>query len=130
MLACIIFITTTGFQVSAHYCAGQLRSLKLFGQAENCMMPVNQVKSCYLQMVSQVNKMACCNDADLQIQQNSYEAAHVAKLSIDPVYYYFQDIQLGEVFHVFPDRSQDFIVLYRPPPIERNIPVLVQSFLL
>ncbi|MBL6447143.1 hypothetical protein JMN32_12550 [Fulvivirga sp. 29W222] len=130
-LAAIIFITSTGFQVSAHYCSGQLKSLKLFGTAKACKYERQVTKPCPMhgQMVIK-SKKDCCDDENIKLDPSAYEVTAQAKVMVEhnfdfisPKYFTFEHI----AFHV---AHVDFATLYRPPPIDRDIPVMVQSFLL
>ena len=130
-LAAIIFITSTGFQLSAHYCSGQLKSFKLFGKAEVCKyeQPVKKPCPMHKEMAAKT-KNDCCNNEDIQLDPSAYEAVAVAKVLVDHSFDFIEPQQLASISIARWDAHVDFTTQYRPPPIDRDIPVMVQSFLL
>lgn len=128
-LAAIIFITSTGFQLSAHYCSGSLKSFKLFGKAEVCEYEKIVVKPCHMHK-EMATKTNCCDNEDIKLDPSTYEAVALAKVIVDHSFDFISPQH--SIYEYAPHQSAhlDFITLYRPPPIDRDIPVMVQSFLL
>lgn len=130
-MVAIIFITSTGFQLSAHYCSGQLKSFKLFGKAEVCKyeQPVKKPCPMHKEMAAKTKK-DCCNNEDIQLDPSSYEAVAVTKVIIDHNFDFVVPQPLVSASIAQWNAHVDFTTQYRPPPIDRDIPVMVQSFLL
>jgi hypothetical protein len=109
-----------------HFCGGQVQSLSLIEDAASCPMEAN-LPPCHKQMVKQNN---CCENSHL-----SYEGKYFS--------YEFNDFHFNAfagfvidlpVVMELPQLSGSVTDIhstpYKPPVIERDIPVLIQSFLI
>ncbi|MEP1096031.1 MAG: hypothetical protein ABJG78_13035 [Cyclobacteriaceae bacterium] len=119
LLAITLLIATTGVTLNKHYCMGRVKSVAVFHHAENCMGD------------NLIDPMPCCEDVSEQLK-----VEHLTKASFDfessPSLY-----QLAIISYFVLD--QDLISVekdkpkfqnYSPPPPDRDIPVLIQSFLI
>ncbi len=137
LLSMLVLFSSTSFTFSMHFCMGQLESIALFQQAKPCEM-VTQPTPCannkHGQECEHVHvhtaKKGCCEDHFLQVEGQD-ELAQVAASVPMP------DIQMVAVFYAVvsflfdaPAVHTDSYKEYSPPLIERDIPVLVQSFLI
>lgn len=132
-LAAVVLITTTGFQLNAHYCAGSLKSFSFFGEAKACKHEVKVIKPCHkhAEMLSfERSENDCCDYKDLNLEPAAYEAMAMAKIMLDHSFEFVPQATVIDFSVQISDAQLDFITTYRPPPIERDIFVLVQSFLL
>lgn len=134
-LAAVVFITTTGFQYNAHYCAGNLKSFSFYGEAKACKHEAKKAvkKPCSMHgemKFSDISENECCDYEDVTLDPSSYEAVALAKVKTD---FHFEYVFQADVIAIpegISDAQLDFITTYRPPPIDRDIYVMVQSFLL
>lgn len=135
----LMLVTSVGLNIDMHYCQGELKTFNLFGKAKSCHQLAQMKhcskakKSCHApkaDMASQECKKDCCNnesiyaalDADLvQIQTTEYSDSDLSTISLKQVDTGNLPLVLKTSLH-----AQN----YRPPPLIRDIPVLIQSFLL
>ncbi|MEL6718903.1 MAG: hypothetical protein AAFP82_09330 [Bacteroidota bacterium] len=124
-----MFITSISFAVDMHYCKGELKSFSLFGKAKSCHEK-KATHTCpyHAKMQQQQDNNNCCEN------ETAYVQADIDKVfsSIE-----FTDIPLFIAVFVqvslFENNFEPQVFAfehYKPPLIERDIPILVQSFLL
>lgn len=137
-LAMLILLTSSGLTLDMHMCQGNLKSFSLFGKAKSCVELAQKKqchktkKSCHEQISSEKKtcKKGCCDNIST-----------VIKLSTDLVegqtaLYSAQNLQFAAVFVYtyfgFTDYkpSPHYFQHYKPPLLNRDIPVLIQSFLI
>lgn len=118
-LAITLLIATTGVTLNKHYCMGRVKSVAIFHHAENCMG--NDL----------VDPMPCCEDVSEELKVEHLTKASFGFESSASLY------QLAVITYFVLD--QDLISVekdklefqnYTPPPPDRDIPVLIQSFLI
>ncbi len=134
LLSAVLLVSASGFTADFHYCQGHLKSYSLVGKAEAChnkkvsnACPFHQ----NLPDEKEDDKNCCENetkhfqsDEDLFFQNTSLELGN-----IDLVYAQVPALDQLNHFKLEEDfTSTDFF--YKPPLIERDLPVLMQSFLL
>ncbi|ELR73112.1 hypothetical protein C900_05747 [Fulvivirga imtechensis AK7] len=134
-LAALVLFTTTGFQLNAHYCAGSLKSFSFFGEAEACKHEMKKIikKPCHMHgemMALEKSEDDCCDYQDIMLEPAAYEAVALAKVAFDQSFEFVPQTTSVEIPAHASDAQLDFITTYRPPPIDRDIFVMVQSFLL
>lgn len=136
-MAFMMFVTSVGYAVDMHYCKGELKSFNFFGKAKSCH-EVTSMKNCpfHQEMSEQhtessMEKKGCCenkthwvqSDQDQQVQTSGFVLKnHLQQFIIAYVHVFFLD-------NVIQKKSLSF-ALYKPPLIQRDVPVLFQSFLL
>lgn len=132
-LALIVFITTTGFQFNAHYCAGNLKSFSFYGEAKACKHEVKKVtKPCAMHghmEMSGSSEKDCCNSEGVSLEPAAYEAVSIVK-TLDHQLDALPAMVAAEQLAPLTDAYIGFITTYRPPPVDRDIIIMVQSFLL
>ncbi|KAA3640682.1 MAG: hypothetical protein DWQ02_01650 [Bacteroidetes bacterium] len=141
-MAFLMFTTTLSFSIDMHYCKGELESIALFGIAESCKVQQeaehaskghsHQHKHDHKEDCSNEKKNCCENqtlhveaDIDEQVQaQDFIQNSHLQQFVAVYVSIFFVNST-----YVFEEEtpSQAF---YKPPLISRDIPILVESFLL
>lgn len=137
-MAFLIVVVTTGFSLSQHYCQGELLDFTLFGKAQPCEMAMNEsdLPPCHTQdkgdrAADLFSKKPCCENHDAAVEgqdiptspKNSYNLVPSVKFLAAFTYIFFQDY--------LPSRGKDALFAERRSPlIERDIPVLIQSFLI
>lgn len=122
MLAILVLIASASFTVNLHVCGGQVQSVALFEKAAPCPMEV-QTPPCHQSLA----KSNCCADEQLaydgqdfqvqeSIQLHAIQATWIVEL---PLLYSLVSEQATAAQH---DTE------YKPPLLQHDIPVLIQSF--
>ncbi len=130
-LAALMFFTSLGITIDLHYCSGQLKTFSLTGKARSC----HEIAPCphhQKAMPDDNDSSNCCNNETVHIQADLDQLtfsgdkltgdvlpaiALVAPITLQPI---GQDIRTSTPRYLH----------YKPPLLLRDIPVLVQSFLL
>lgn len=141
-LAFLIFSTSVGSTMSMHFCQGQLQHVSLFVKAKSCHQkttsshchhqpekpPCHQVKKVCHQSMEKKN---CCENKTVLLQLDP-ETNAPASISFDVglvqfivAFSHFLPFDRLDYTHITPDYQN-----YKPPLLDRDISVLVQSFLL
>ncbi len=136
-LAVLILFTSISISVDLHYCRGQLKSFNLMGKAKSCHEVANP-ESCPHHVAIKtprpsphcLEKEGCCSNAIFHVQLlqdipqmgKDFEEKGTCPFILKPSILTASDKQ--EFFPVIPYQ------FYKPPLIYRDIPILVQSFLL
>ncbi len=137
LMVTLMLVSSVGLNIDMHYCKGELKTFNLFGKAKNCHeIAMNghckAKKSCHapVQKAESDCKKDCCNnktvyaefDADLIPPILQTTPHHPLSFIIpQPIYLTSLSVDL----HTFTHFQN-----YRPPPLIKDIPVLIQSFLL
>ena len=123
LLSFIILLSSTSFSLSAHYCGQQLVDIALFGEAEAC--PMTKEKAC------ESDKMPCCADRDIIIEGEDFLASkQLSKQEIKNTEVLIASLNYPIKLLVLNEFSVYTLENYNPPLIDREIPILIQSFLL
>ncbi len=143
LLAILMFLTSTGFAVDFHYCQGQLKNLSLWGKAKTCQEMASgshchkkEKKSCHstpTQSSCHAEKSdhkGCCEnelafiqmDADYGISEYVHFNAPTITFVSAFISTFYLDFLESEI--LIPDHTY-----YKPPIPDRDIIVLIQSFL-
>ncbi len=142
-LAIVMFFTSFSYSVDVHYCQGHLKSVKLFGQAKTCheMAAENSTKACSSSKHNDHHNSKSCADADdekdcCQNKTFNFESDDDQQI-LSSTLLDLDQVQFLASFVVqyllTLDRCTDDnprYTQYRPPLLFRDIPVLIQSFLL
>lgn len=141
-LALLMFTTSVGLAVDMHYCGGQLKTISLFGKARTCY-PVKKVKAsrsdCPMhhqlknnEQGCMVDKPDCCQNKSLHIQLDQDQNIKVEGPAISKPLPHFVATLIVTFLKDLnnDDQPKPVFAHYRPPLIPRDIPVLIQSFLL
>lgn len=129
MLALLVFVSSSSFTVNMHFCGGHVQSVSLIEDADACPMEV-QLPPCHKKMAAK--KSGCCNDTQVSFEGKEFnkqiqDLSLVAWQLINAVAthpYIMEVVQVNEAL-TFSNYTP-----YKPPIVERDIPVLVQSFLI
>ena len=136
-----MLITSMGFTLDMHFCRGNLQSISFFGKAKSCqqMSSAALIKNCphYKKMIAQnghclLNERGNCEnktvhfqfDQDQEIQQLNFSESKQFKQLLAAYSYVFL---LNNYRY---KRDIPTFAHYKPPLIYKDIPVLIQSFLL
>ncbi|MEQ8682450.1 MAG: hypothetical protein RID25_21980 [Cyclobacteriaceae bacterium] len=133
LLSILVLLSSTSFTFGMHFCMGQLESIALFSGAEPCEM-VAQKSPCASEKHDsdcdhKITKKSCCEDHTV-VMEGSEELNIISSVSAPD--FHMTAILYAVVSFLFSDTAVDHYTFndYSPPLIERDIPVLVQSFLI
>ena len=118
-----ILFTSMGFTFSSHYCGGEKqKSAFNIGVTDvSCGMETKSNTSSKL-------KSNCCKDEYQKIQIDDDYTQQNVKIDLHPN---FIVAFVATYFNLFENNAvQKKYALYNPPPLIRDIPIMVQSFLI
>ena len=127
ILSLVILFTSMGFTLSSHHCGGKrVKTVLNLGITDVSCGMENSKKGC-----SDSTKMNsnCCQDEFQKIQLNNdyTQVVSYEKISLD-----FTIVFVSILFDLLPNTATEtyFFKNYAPPPLVKDIKVLVQSFLI
>jgi hypothetical protein len=129
LLALLVLVSSSSFMVNMHFCGGQMQSVSLIEDADACPMEI-QLPPCHRKM--EIKKTGCCEDKHVAFEGKDFNAK-VQDFSllnwqainwVDSLPVIMEVVQLNEALALSNHTP------YKPPIVERDIPVLVQSFLI
>ncbi len=133
-LALLVLVSSTGMAVGMHICGGELRDVSFFGAAADCPMLLAQeaLPPYHTPKQSDTADDTCCQDHKTIVERHD-----AAAKTQDIVLLKLQDMKLlatlkAVVMHFYAAESTlaPKFASYESPPFARDIPLLVQSFLL
>lgn len=141
MMAMLVFVSSTGLSIDLHYCQGQIKSFSLIGEAESCHQQTKKVcckkehKICHAAQSNQDDlgkcEKNCCSNKTIKVESND-EAKKLqsTELSQKQVKFLTAFVQVFLLEKI--DLSKIIVphLNYIPPLLNKNIPILIQSFLL
>lgn len=142
MMAFLMFFTSAGFTMDMHYCGGELKSVSFFGKAKTChdMAGENEtpMKDCPHHKKMMAEKKGCSEDKDccsnktVQLQSDQDQKVQTNDFVVSKQ---LKQFVIAYVAVFFADdfdlqREATTFAHYKPPLIQRDIPVLNQTFLL
>ncbi|MEM6813813.1 MAG: hypothetical protein AAF600_05415 [Bacteroidota bacterium] len=119
-LALVLLAATTGVTLNKHYCMGRLKSISVLQEAKSCLADHGRVCP-----------KNCC-----EFEQEEYKVEDLNKVNhnydFNPDVHLISSAEFAIILDTLftPDTSTPDYLNYKPPLIEQNIPVQVQSFLL
>ena len=131
-MAILILVSTTGLSVHAHSCAGELQDFSFYHKAEGCAMERQIKPSCHVIGHEQsVQAEPCCENNAYQLEQHEETVEQASLKSFKPELKLVA-LAYSLVLPLLQDPTVNEIIpeVYQLPPIARDIPVFVQSFLL
>ena len=140
-MAILMFFTSVGFAVDMHYCQGHLKSVSFFGKAKSCHEMANAapMKNCprHQKMRKQEKEKDCsedkncCTNKTLHFQSNQDQQVQTFNFSANqPLQQFVIAFVVAFFSKTFIENDTPSFAHYIPPLILRDIPVLIQSFLL
>ncbi len=122
-MALLLVVGTMGMTVNKHYCMGELKDVSINQEVNTCASEMKFAPEGFA--------MDCCDETSDEYQVDDFQkitqkidfTADLYELKV--ISHLILDLQLVESNlqnPIYPDHS--------PPPIDRDIPVMVQSFLL
>lgn len=132
-LTLLVLVSSTGMAVGMHICGGELRDITFFGAEAECPMekPQEQVPACHAPQ-QDASDDACCEDHQMIVERLDIAAKHkdISLLKLQDIK--FIAVVKAVILQWFSAETdlKPAYALYESPPLARDIPVLVQSFLL
>ena len=138
-MALLMFLTSTGLSIDMHFCGDHLKSFNLFGKAKNCyeltgMQPTKCKMSkdaAPLTTGCSMSKKNCCHNQSLNskadLDANAEDGNFLTSTQLQHFVIAFAANFLQDQ-RIEPQKIN--FASYKPPLILRDIPVLIQSFLL
>lgn len=140
-MALLMFATSMSFAIDMHYCGGELKNFSLFGKAKVCHEIEDAdkpMKNCphHKKMMEDkqevlAKKKNCCENKTLHFQADEDLDVQIIDFSVSkeeqsPVS--ACEVSFPKLAHM--EREIPAFTLYKPPLIPKDIPTLIQSFLL
>jgi hypothetical protein len=116
----ILMIATMGVTLNKHYCMGQLRNVSLFQQVASCE-----------EGMGMSGEMDCCEDVTQEFKVEDFNKVKIdvktdTNFNLLAVFtFVLIDYELVGI-----DTNDANYLSYIPPLIEKDIPILLQSFLI
>ena len=129
LLALLVLVSSSSFSVNMHYCGGHVQSISLIEDADACPMEV-QLPTCHRQ--EQIKKSGCCEDKHVAFEGKAFntKVQDFSLLNWQAINWVASLPIIMEVIQVNEALTFSNHIPYKPPIVERDIPVLKQSFLI
>ena len=133
----VMVCSSLSFSLDLHYCQGSLKSIDFFGKAKNCHEMAKVSTACHHKKTSgQLDGCSegdtdCCTGKTLYVQSDQDQQIQSSDIVANG------QLQNSVVVCVFALLEPNGLVgnfvadtRYKPPLIQRDIPIFIQSFLL
>jgi len=129
MLALLVLVSSSSFMVNMHFCGGHVQSVSLIEEAASCPMEA-QLPPCHKKMT--IKKSGCCEDKHVAFEGKDFstQIQDFSSLSWQAINWVASLPMIMEVIQLNESLAYSNHTPYKPPIVERDIPVLVQSFLI
>ena len=129
MLALLVLVSSSSFMVNMHFCGGHVQSVSLIEEASSCPTEV-QLPPCHKKMAAK--KSGCCQDKHVAFEGKDFntQVQDFSLLTWQSIQWFTALPMIMEVIQVNEALAYSNHTPYKPPIVERDIPVLVQSFLI
>ena len=134
-LTLLVLVSSTGVAVGMHICGGELRDVTLFGAAADCPMEQKQHKElppCHAPNEKKNDDGSCCEDHQVVVERTDATSEHDTITLSKALDIKFVAAVQAVILQIFAPEAavQPTYVSYASPPLARDIPVLVQAFLI
>jgi hypothetical protein len=141
LMAGLMFLTSSGFTIDVHYCQNKLKRVSFIGKAKTCQevagckmtSDTKSTKSCHSQITScgeTLSHKGCCENNSTFVKYNGDLPVVNGNVFQIAEFQLISDFLFSELFRLSNIDSQKPTFLnYWPPPIERDIPVLLHRYL-
>lgn len=139
IMACLMFVTSAGFAIDMHFCQGKLKSVSFFGKAKSCHDMVDKsMENCPHHQKMMTGKEACLEDKDCCSNKTVYFQSDQDQELQKSDFVISTSLQQFVLAYVAVFLSSDYTIAheaipfahYKPPLIQKDIPIFHQSFLL
>ncbi len=141
-LALLLLLSSVNVSIDLHFCQSHLKSFSLIGKAKNCHELAKEKASCphHKKDLALTGGTSCAEDQEMKDCCRN-QTIHVQSEIDEPILHFdfftpkLQNFVVALVFTLFSDflnQEQEFIPFahYKPPLIQKDLPVLFESFLL
>lgn len=139
MLASLILLTSFSFSVDMHFCQGQFVSFGIFSKAKSCHELAAKMQACpfhknkttdSLPRAAMGEEDGCCKNETVFVQSELEQCFSADENPIeDNQPSFLTNISIENPIHL-ENFSINHFQSYKPPLLLRDIPLLIQSFLL
>lgn len=140
LLAFIVLFVSTGFTESKHFCGDELKSISYILKAEVCNhKKETKEEACHKQAQEKkccpkkkvIKKDNCCTTTFSNYQLDSDYISSFEKVKINKQQFDFVIAYVYAVLSTFEvEATSKKYIQYNPPQMYRDIPILIQSFLI
>jgi hypothetical protein len=132
ILASLVLMSSISHSVSFHLCGGKVQSMAIFGHAQACE---EHTRGCDHDADpsnhASVGHKGCCEEATVIIDSEKYSTKVSQTVTVKPLTDALPLIvESVENLNSFVAAARGHFFNYRPPLIERDITILVQTFLI
>ncbi|MBS1554114.1 MAG: hypothetical protein JSU09_04245 [Bacteroidetes bacterium] len=130
-LTLFVLVSVISHSISFHFCGGEVQSMSIFGAAQQCEEHDNACDHRGSTSHTSINHKGCCEDATFKIDSDQYTYEPSDKISVESYQYIFLPVaDVAPEFNPIVSLADTHFLHYKPPIIERDIHILVQSFLI
>lgn len=136
VMAVLVLLTSIGLNIDMHFCGGQLKNISFTGKAESCHK--NSMTDCpfHKKMMAEngadnFTSKSCCSNQTAYFQADLIEDIKPLDVVVTPQLQQFVTaFVLVFLQNQVVETNPITFTAYSPPDISRDIPVLIQSFLI
>ena len=129
LLAVFVLMSSISHSINFHICGGKIQSMAIFGQAKTCE---EHASVCHHdENKASLEQKECCENATILLDSDKYVSKVTQKVAVENFQFVFlpvRDLMLQVNPQINLERAAFF--KYKPPLIERDITILVQTFLI
>ena len=140
-LSFLMLITSVSLTVDMHFCRGQLTTFSFFGKTKTCqeISKIERMKKCphFKKMMAQnkavgINEKGCCENKTVLIELDKDQDIQTTTFTLNkPLKHFIKAYVITfSPYNIDIKREMPPFTLYKPPLIIRDIPVLLESYLL
>jgi len=140
LMALLMFTTSTAYSVGMHYCNDELKSVSFNGEVTSCCDKAEGIHDQSCSSVFQeidvdgnttLTTKSCCQDIVVHFQLDQDHRQPTMNVEVSPELQYFAIAYIASYLSVSDDEVNiQTYAHYKPPMISKDIPVLIQSFLI
>ncbi|MGE0771544.1 MAG: hypothetical protein AB7K37_07525 [Cyclobacteriaceae bacterium] len=126
LLALVILVSSTSFTIDHHICMGRIHSTAILHDAAPCAMEMMAATQ-----EAKAKLSNCCKQEQIKFEGNDYRLKNLKPVSIENQSLWIAALpRVIEVIATDLDQQFPQVDTYRPPLLQRDVPVLIQSFLI
>lgn len=124
IIALLVLVASSSFTVNMHFCMDRIHSVSVIEKAAPCPMELN-VPACH-----KAAKHSCCDDEKVTFEGKSFKSQESVTLQIAQQSWIAVLPLISKTFQTPVVSATAEYHTYKPPLIDSDIPVLIQSFLI
>ena len=124
LLALVVLVSATSFTIDKHLCMGRVQSVAILHEAAPCPMEM-------MTNTPMTAMEGCCQDTQTIIEGNELQVKNLKPVALE-----YQSLWVASLAHVIETFDLESAItyashpLYKPPLLDQDLPVLIQSFLI